>query len=256
MPAPEGLDFGDDDEVLVADDTDLDIDGEQLGVSDDDGDVGEVSKKYVNLDEVADHYMVIDGEEVLVSDLPSGFMKAKDYTQKTQRLAADSQAVAWANALQAALHEDPNGTLDVLRNAWGASPQEPVSDDPRDRDIQELKSWRAQSQAEMVRNQIATEVRTLTEQYGEDLDLAEASQLAQSRRITLTDAAEILDGRKARADRAKAATNAARTDLKRNDAVVSTGGSRRAVEPGPQHYKTLKEATEAALKTALSKGFS
>lgn len=248
MPTLDELDFGDDIYVEPAADTDLDFDGEQLGVSDEGEDTEVPTRQYVDLDELADRYVRIGDDEVLVKDLPSGYMKAKDYTQKTQELSEQRQAVAWANALQAALHEDPNGTLEVLRNAWGAGPQEVASDDPRDRDIAELKSWRAQSQAEMVRGQIAAEVRTLTEQYGEDLDLSEASQLAQQRRITLTDAAEILDGRKARAERAKAATKAARTDAKRTDAVVSTGGSRRAVEPGRQEYTNLNDALSAAVR--------
>lgn len=254
MPAPEGLDFGDD--VEVAADTDLDLDGEQLGVSDDDyGEEvpAEPEKQYVDLDELADRYVRIGDDEILVKDLPSGYMKAKDYTQKTQELAAQRQAVAWANALQAALNEDVDGTLEVLRTSWGGQSQEPISDDPLAREVAELKSWRAQSQAQMVRDQIAAEVRTLTDQYGEDFDLQEASQLAQSRRITLTDAAEILDGRRARAERARAAANAARTNAKRTDAVVTTGGSRRAVEPAEQQYETLDDAIKAAMRTATTK---
>lgn len=255
MPAPEGLDFGDDDYVdATAADTDLDLDGEQLGVSDDGTDevvTAEPEKQYVDLDELADRYVRVGDDEVLVKDLPARVMMHKDYTQKTQELAAQRQAVAWANALQAALNEDPNGTLEVLGQAWGAQPQASETDDPRDRDIAELKSWRSQEQARTVRAQIAAEAQAVEAEHGVDF-LMEASQLAQQKRWTLTEAAEVLEGRKLKAylaaEKAKADGNAARTAAKRNDAVVTTGGSRRAVEPGPQEFNNIDDALKAALK--------
>lgn len=260
MPTPEGLDFGDDDYVEPAADTDLDLDGEQLGVSGDEADeavaTAEPEKQYVDLDELADRYVRVGDEEVLVKDLPSRVMMHKDYTQKTQQLAAQRQAIDWANALQAALNEDPAGTLEVLGQAWGAQPQAPESDDPLAREIAELKAWRSQSQAQAVRAQIAAEAQAVEAEHGADF-LMEASQLAQQKRWTLTEAAEVLEGRKLKAylaaERQKQDGNAARTAAKRNDAVVTTGGSRRAVEPGPQEFTNIDDAVKAAFREVASR---
>lgn len=263
MPIPEGLDLGDDDYVdAQITDTDLDLDGEQLGVSDEgvEGQDAEPERQYLNLDEVADRYIKVGDEDILVRDLPAGFMKNKDYTQKTQELAQQRQLVDWANALQAAMDEDFDGTVDYLRPVWSKGPA-PVqsnpdldSDDPLVREIAQLKAWQAnevtrqkQSEVSNIRMQIAQEAQAVEAAHGADF-LQEAIALASQRGGTLTDAAELLEGRKLKqwveAEKAKAA----RVDAKRNDAVITTGGSRRMVEPGDEDYSDLGKAIKAAMR--------
>ncbi len=266
MPIPEGLDLGDDDYVqptAVPDELDSEqLDGVEGG--DDEVETQEPEKQYVDLDELADRYVRVGDEDVLVKDLPAGWMKNKDYTQKTQRIAEQAQAVAWAEALQAALAEDFDGTIDVLRPVWGGNSQPaevaPISDDPLAREIADLRSWQraqmaqsAQTQAEQVRQQIAGEVQFLTQEYGEDFDFEATRQLAFDRKMTLTDAALILDGQRAREQRKKDAANQARVKAKRDDAVMATGGSRRAVEPGSQQYTNLEDALNAAVREVSSR---
>jgi hypothetical protein len=210
-------------------------------------------KQYLDLDEVGDRYVRIGEDEVPVKDLPSGYMKAKDYTQKTQELAQQRQLNAWAQTLQEALAQDFDGTVAVLRGAWQPETPQPQTqelDDPLAREVAELRSWRTAQEQTQVRSRIEHEVAELTQQYGEDFDFNEAAVLASERHVTLTDAQEILYGRKIRSGSSKAADLAAKTAAKRADSVVSAGGGSRAIEPGLVQFDDIHAALRASFKAA------
>lgn len=267
MPAPEGLDFGDDDyaDAQFSADTDLDLqdEGEQIGVSDEgDGGLEEEApeRRYAEVDEDSYVRIKVGGveKEVPWREALALAQKGEDYTQKTQELAQQRQVIDWANALQAAMAEDFDGTIDVLRPVWAQdqTPRAPTitSDDPIERKLQEIEAWQrqqdqrqAQSTAQSIREQIAREAQAIEGEHGQEF-LMEASGLAQQNKWTLTQAAEILEGRKLKAWVQSEKAKADRTDAKRNDSVVSTGGSRRSVEPAAQDYKTLDEALAAAFR--------
>ena len=94
----------------------------------------------LNLDEYADFRIPVkvNGEEVLVplTEAISGYSRTQDYTQKTQALAAEREAVAQAAALQAALDEDPTATLAVLQAIYATDTSTTV-DEP----AAELEPW-------------------------------------------------------------------------------------------------------------------
>lgn len=70
----------------------------------------------------------IGGEQVSVDELQRGYMRQRDYTQKTQLLATQRQEYEAATRLAEALRSDPRGTLLQLAAASGvdlASLQDP-----------------------------------------------------------------------------------------------------------------------------------
>jgi sulfur carrier protein ThiS len=103
----------------------------------------------LNLDEYADFRIPVkvNGEEVLVplQEAISGYSRTQDYTQKTQALASEREAVAQAAALQAALEEDPAATLAVLQAIYGSDTPSPEGEpdtelEPWERDLQDIKA--------------------------------------------------------------------------------------------------------------------
>jgi hypothetical protein len=83
----------------------------------------------------ADQPFTVDvgGEQVDVNELRSGYMRQRDYTQKTQLLAQQRQEYEAATRLAEALRADPQGTLLQLAEATGvdlASLQGPGGQSP------------------------------------------------------------------------------------------------------------------------------
>lgn len=198
-------------------------------------------------------YVRIGDEDVPVSELQSGYMKGKDYTQKTQALAEKQRYAAWAESVIEAMQADPESTIQILRQSFGVqdAPSQPAEEvDPLVREVQDLRGKVLTWEQQNVRTQIEREVADLESQYGEDFDFNEAAALASNRKISLTDAQEILYGRKARSGGpAKKAQDLARkVEAKRADSVVSAGSGSRAVEPQPQQANSAKEAARMALE--------
>lgn len=239
----------------------LDLGGEQAEGLLESGDttVSEsAEKRYLDADEYGDYlFKVDDGFEVPIKDLRNNVLMHRDYTQKTQELAEQRQLTTWAQALQGALTEDFDGTVAVLREAWGAqAAAEAVAqaqadpalnpDDPLARELAGVKSWIAAQEMASVRSQIEREVESLQAEYGEDFNVQEAAALATQRKIRLSDAQELLYARKVREDAKRQAQLAQKTEAKRQDSVVAVGGRRQAVEPAPQQFQSAREAALAA----------
>lgn len=210
----------------------------------------EPEKQYLDLSEFEDRYVRLGDDEIPVKDLPSGYMKSKDYTQKTQELAKDRQLNAWARTVVEAMREDPKATTEYLLAEFGGGPAQPTveSDDPLAREVADLRQWRAQQEQTQVRSQIEREVADLTQQYGEDFDVHEAIALAGELGVRLPVAQEILYGRKARTSGSRAADLAAKVEAKRRDSVVSAGSGSRAVEPALTQYDDVDKALRAAMR--------
>lgn len=209
-------------------------------------------KQYLDLSEFEDRYVRVGDDEISVKDLPSGYMKAKDYTQKTQELAQQRQLNTWAQTVIAAMRENPEETVKYLRAEFApeALPDVQETDDPLARTVAEIQHELAVQKQASVRSQIEREVAELTTQYGEDFDVHEAIALAGELGIRLPHAQEILYGRKARTSGSKAADLAAKVEAKRRDSAVSAGAGSRAVEPTLVQHEDL----ETALRDAMRRG--
>jgi len=119
--------------------------------------------------------VTIDGQEVQVplTELRDGYLRRRDYTQKSQELGAARNDLAEWEALKAAFATDPAETLAVLARHFGV---EEIPDAPEDmprgptaeqRQLADLQAWR---EAELSRQQEAAvdmEVARLHQQYGD-----------------------------------------------------------------------------------------
>lgn len=125
-------------------------------------------------DEHPRHTVKVDGEEyeVTLDELINGYQRQRDYTQKTQQLAAEKETIATYQALEQALLTDPQGTIEILNNLYGngtanADSSESEILDPLEREVKELQRFRAQVEQERRQAQINSEVTSVLERYGD-----------------------------------------------------------------------------------------
>lgn len=217
----------------------------------------------------------VDGETRMVplSELRDGFMMRSDYTRKTQAVAEKERAAQWAADIQNALNQDPQGTLQVLAQAYGlATPQEQQQNplDEMDDDIrpwaertmraeQELQQMRQSLQnveVENIKAQVRAEMDELAQIYP-DFDRAQVLTVAAEKRVSLEDAHLIVSARRQAqaANQQDAAAQAAaqaaekvkqETDAKRQvekkKAASTVDKSFKAVEDiSPDEFDTIDE---------------
>lgn len=70
----------------------------------------------------------VDGTPITLDEARNGYLRQSDYTRKTQELAEMRSRLAEAEAITAALQQDPMGTLEALQEAFGISSG--VQEDP------------------------------------------------------------------------------------------------------------------------------
>lgn len=146
-------------------------------------------KQYLDPTEYSNYRVPVklNGEEQDVSftEAIAGYQRQADYTQKTQELAEQRQALQFAATLQTALENDPAGTLNLLRNHYGiseAQAQEMVDSydedmDPRDIQLSQLDKRLAQFEEQQSQQQIEKEISRLQAKY-EDFDTNQVVQAA------------------------------------------------------------------------------
>lgn len=122
--------------------------------------------------ETAPTYTVkVNGEDraVTLEDLQKGYMLQGDYTRKTQELATQRQALAQAEALQAALNANPAATLKALQEAFGVGEPEPENEfeTPEEKRLRTLENFVAQQEQSARQAQIDREIDTLHKRFGD-----------------------------------------------------------------------------------------
>lgn len=245
------------DEALGSDESIFAEDGEvdELGVEDSGSDTDEGDA--LGQDDAEDasaedrtFRVKVNGEviEVTEAELVAGYQRQRDYTQKTQELAAERQRLAHYDELERAFQNDPVGTLQRLADAYGLRVDgldvEPL--DESERRVRELEERLAAQERARQIEELDREVAKLHEQYGE-FDERELFEHAVTRGITSLEVAlrDLLFDKRAEREAKSAEKRAA----KREAAVVS-GGTKRAAaatKPNTEGKKlSIREAWAAA----------
>ena len=219
----------------------------------------------LNLDEYADFRIPVkvNGEEVLVplKEAISGYSRTQDYTQKTQALAAEREAVAQAAALQAALEADPTATLAVLGAIYGSDTSgDPAESDtelePWERDLQDMKQ--RFSQMDEAAAMAAMEQELLAIQQADGTDPNELLSFAADRQIPNLEIAHLaylgtLTQEQRAANLAKVQSAEARETTKAQHAFIAPGSGSSAAGNQPTTTPP-RNAREAALRAMTDLG--
>lgn len=195
--------------------------------------------------------ITVDGEEIEVSlsELRNGYSRQADYTRKTQELASEREQLASLRRLEAALNEDPAGTLEALRQVFnvGATTVDETEDlDPLEKEVRELRTWRESQEAAAREAAIAAEAASAISKF----ELADVTAdglltFAIDNKIGSLDAAARL--MRAEQKTAVAAKQTAKTVERKRAAAVVDGGRTRVPEATkPVRYGSLREAYLAA----------
>jgi hypothetical protein len=119
----------------------------------------------------------VDGKDeyVPLSEAVAGYQRQADYTRKTQELATQREQMQFATAIQEALQQDPNGTIQLLQQHYGlgadaqSEPEVPEFSDPLEKQIWEVSQKVEQIEAFRAEQQLQAEIGRLQSQY-EDFD--------------------------------------------------------------------------------------
>lgn len=200
----------------------------------------------------------VDGVEmdVTLDELRSGYMRHADYTRKTQATAEDAKAIAAYRTLEERLASDPEGTIASLRAQLGLDQADLQDMDPLEREVAELRSWRAEQERIQTQQAIQAELVSVKQRY-EDADLDEDALLAFAVDHKIVDLdvayrAMAFEAKKA-ADEVAAKADAQKQKKvadKRNAPKVASGTRRnpKASAKGASEKPTIREALMAALR--------
>lgn len=209
--------------------------------------------------EAVDPLFEIDGTGITLEEARNGYLRQSDYTRKTQELAEMRTRLAEAEAITAALQQDPVGTLQALQEAFGVG--QSVEADPfaeMDPDLARIavleQKIAAQEQA-ATQAQIENELNSLHSDFGDFDDsvlFAHAikggfpnlrAAYADMNFTTLQSQLEML--------KAQQQQEQQRIDAKRQAASVIHNGSSRAgatAPAQPEQYGSIRDAYLAAKK--------
>ena len=202
----------------------------------------------------------VDGTPITLDEARNGYLRQADYTRKTQELAERSRALSEAEAIAAALQQDPAGTLAALQEAFGLTGASQESDpfeemDPDVARIVALEQKIAAQEQAATQAAIEAELDGLHQQFGEFDDSALFAHAikggfpnlkAAYADMNFTTLQAQLDALKAQQDQEKA-----RLEAKRQATSVVHNGSTRsgaATAASPEQYGSLREAYLAAKK--------
>lgn len=202
----------------------------------------------------------VDGTPITLDEARNGYLRQADYTRKTQELAERSRALNEAEAIAAALQQDPAGTLAALQEAFGlnGSSQDLDSFEDMDPDVARIAALEqkiaAQEQA-ATQAAIEAELVGLHEQFGEFDDSALFAHAIKGGFPNLKAAYADLNFTSVQAQlealRGQQQQEQARLDAKRQATSLVHNGSTRsgAASPAtPEQYGSLREAYLAAKK--------
>jgi hypothetical protein len=245
-----------------------------VGSTDSSEEVTTTEKQYLDPTEYSNYRVPVklNGEEQDVSfaEAVAGYQRQADYTQKTQELAEQRQALQFASTLQTALENDPAGTLNLLRNHYGiseAQAQEMVDSydedaDPRDIQMAQLDKRLAQFEEQQSQQQIEKEISRLSTKY-EDFDTNQVVQAAIRSGSTDLEATykqlafDVIMNQRELQSQASAQTQLRESEVvqaKRDAGVISGGSSATAstTNDSSTSINTLAEAFAAAKRQLLA----
>ena len=113
----------------------------------------------------------IEGTPITLDEARSGYLRQSDYTRKTQELSEMRTRLAEAEAITAALQQNPAETIAALQEAFGVSygqDSDPYADmDPEMARITVLEQKIAAQEQAATQKSIEAEIDSLHESYGE-----------------------------------------------------------------------------------------
>lgn len=202
----------------------------------------------------------VDGTPITLDEARNGYLRQSDYTRKTQELAERSRALNEAEAIAAALQNDPAGTIAALQEAFGLAGSSQDSDpfaemDPDVARIAALEQKIAAQEQAATQAAIESELANLHTQFGEFDDSALFAHAIKGGFPNLKAAYADLNFTTVQAQlealKAQQEQEQARLDAKRQAGNVVHNGSSRAgaASPSaPEQYGTLRDAYLAAKK--------
>ena len=162
----------------------------ELGQAVGDEELGELEQtvEFLPIDEYADRYVkvVVDGEEVEVPlrEALSGYQRQADYTRKTQELSEQRKQVQFAAAIQQALDNDPQATIELLKSHYGLQesviPEEDddIFVDPMEKQYRQLENRLRSFEERQAYEELERTINALQTKYGEDFDANEVVSIA------------------------------------------------------------------------------
>jgi hypothetical protein len=204
----------------------------------------------------------VDGTPITLDEARNGYLRQSDYTRKTQELAEMRSRLAEAEAITAALQQDPVGTIQALQEAFGVSGFGDQSEtsfddmDPETARIAVLEQKIAAQEAAATQAAIEAELSGLHEKFGEFDDsvlFAHAikggfpslrAAYADLNLETLSSQVEQITAKQREEEQRLAAKRQAAN-------VIHNGASRAgaAAPAAPEQYSSIREAFLAAKKS-------
>lgn len=139
--------------------------------------------EYIDFDSFGDKYVkvTVDGEELEVplKEAVSGYQRQSDYTRKTQQLADERRNVQFASAIQQALDNDPQATIELLKSHYGVNEQtdffeeDDLFADPMEKQYRELDNRIRSFEEQQAFNELERTISGLQQKYGDDFDANE-----------------------------------------------------------------------------------
>lgn len=205
----------------------------------------------------------VDGTPITLDEARNGYLRQADYTRKTQELAEMRSRLAEAEAITAALQQDPAATLKALQDAFGLGGYEQdyaapsyADMDPDEARIAALEAKIAAQEQAATQAAIEAELGGLHEQFGEFDDSALFAHAIKGGFPSLKAAYADMNFEVLRTQveqmSAKQREEEQRLAAKRQAANVVHNGSSRAGATGPaqaEKYGSIREAFLAAKKS-------
>jgi hypothetical protein len=200
----------------------------------------------------------LDGTPITLDEARNGYLRQSDYTRKTQELAEMRTRLAEAEAITAALQQDPQGTLQALQEAFGVGGDvhDPYMDmDPDLARIAVLEQKIAAQESAATQAQIESELNTMHSDFGDfDNQILFAHAIKggfPNLRAAYADMNFTSLQTQLESLRSQQQQEQQRIEAKRQAAsVVHTGSSRSGttVPAQPEQYGSLRDAYLAAKK--------
>jgi hypothetical protein len=201
-----------------------------------------------------------EGTPITLDEARNGYLRQADYTRKTQELAEMRSRLAEAEAITAALQQDPIGTLEALQEAFGVSggvQEDPFAGlDPDEARIVALEQKIAAQEQAATQAVIEEELSNLHGQFGDFDDSVLFAHAIKGGFPNLRSAYADMNFNSLQSQleqlTAKQQEEEQRLAAKRQAANTVHNGSSRAgasVPAQPEKYGSLREAYLAAKKS-------
>lgn len=220
---------------------------------------------YIDFDSFGDKYVkvVVDGEELEVplKEAVSGYQRQADYTRKTQQLAEERRSVQFAQAIQQALDNDPQATIDLLKNHYGIQAEtdsfeeDDLFADPMEKQYKQLESRIRSFEEQQAMNELERTISGLQQKYGDDFDANEVVSRALALGTTNLEGVykEMAFDRLYERERAQREHQARKVEqeqkivqAKRSSGIVAGGGSAQGTSTDNTPITSLRDAFAAA----------